>query len=99
MEAMNFVEQLTAISLLIDFLFGVTCGVIGSAAHGSRREDRGYTLLGAAPDPVSAGARVLHAVYTSADEYMMGLLPGGGKAGGDERGSDDSRAQEQELDQ
>jgi hypothetical protein len=32
---MNFVEQLTAISLLIDFLFGVTCGVVGSAAHGS----------------------------------------------------------------
>ena len=96
---MNFVEQFTAITLLIDFLFGVTCGVIGSATHGSRREDRGYTLLGAAPDPVSAGARVLHGVYTSADEYMMGLLPGGGKAGGDEHESDDSRAQEQELDQ
>lgn len=95
---MNFIEQLTAISLLIDFLFGVVCGVVGSAAHGSRREDRGYTLLGAAPDPVSAGARVIHGVYTSADEYMMGLLPGG-EAGGDNRGIDNSGAHEQELDQ
>lgn len=96
---MNFVEQLTAITLLIDFLFGVTCGVIGSAVHGSRREDRGYTLLGAAPDPVSAGTRVLHGVYTSADEYMMGLLPGGGEADGDNRRIGDFRAQGQELDQ
>jgi hypothetical protein len=97
---MNFIDQLTAIALLIDFLFGVTCGMVGSAAHGSRREERGYTLLGAAPDPVSAGARVIHGVYTNADEYMMGLLPGGEVAGGN-RGIDDSgaSAQGQELDQ
>jgi hypothetical protein len=91
---MNFIEQLTAIALLTDFLFGVTCGVIGSAAHGSRREERGYTLLGAAPDPVSAGARVIHGVYTSADEYMLSLLPGGETAGGN-RGIDNSGAQVQ----
>jgi hypothetical protein len=96
---MNFIEQLTAVALLIDFLFGVTCGFIGSAARGSRREDRDYTLLGAAPDPISAGARVIHGVYTRADEYMMGLLPGGGEAGGDNPGIDDSGAQGQELDQ
>jgi hypothetical protein len=96
---MNFIDQLTAIALLIDFLFGVTCGMVGSAAHGSRREERGYTLLGAAPDPVSAGARVIHGVYTNADEYMMGLLPGGEVAGGN-LGIDDSgaSAQGQELD-
>ncbi len=95
---MNFIEQLTAIALLIDFLLGVTCGIVGSAVHGSRREDRGYTLLGAAPDPVSAGARVLHGVYTSADEYMMGLLPGGLASGGNQ-GIDNSAAQGQESDQ
>jgi len=97
---MNFIEQLTAIALLIDFLFGVTCGMVASAAHGSRREDRGYTLLGAAPDPVSAGARVIHGVYANADEYMMGLLPGGGEVAGGNRGIDDSgaSAQGQELD-
>jgi len=96
---MNFVEQLSAVALLVDFFLGVTFGFIGSAAHGSRREDRNYTLLGAAPDPISAGARVIHGVSTQADEYMMGLLPGGGEAGGDNRGIDDSAAQGQELDQ
>jgi hypothetical protein len=95
---MSFFEQVSAVALLVDFFLGVTCGIVGGAAHGSRREDRGYTVLGAAPDPVSAGARVLHGVYTSADDYMMGLLPGG-EAGGDNRGIDSSGAQGQELDQ
>lgn len=99
MEIMtNFVGQLTAISLLIVFLFGVMCGVIGSAAHGSRFEDRGYTLLGASPNPVSAGGRVIHGVYTSADEYVLDLLPDSA-ANGANRGIDDSGSQEQELDQ
>jgi hypothetical protein len=95
---MSFFEQVSAVAFLVDFFLGVTCGVVGGAAHGSRREDRGYTLLGAAPDPVSAGARVLHGVYTSADDYMAGLLPGG-EAGGDNHGIDSSKAQGQELDQ
>ena len=34
---MSFVEQLTAITLLVDFLFGVTFGVMGGAIRGSRR--------------------------------------------------------------
>jgi hypothetical protein len=96
---MNFVEQLSAVALLADFFLGVTCGFVGSAARGSRREDRDYTLLGAAPDPISAGARVIHGVYTRADEYMRGLLRGGGEAGEESRGIDDSGAQGQELDQ
>jgi hypothetical protein len=91
---MNFVEQLTAIALLIDFLLGVTCGMVSSAAHESRRDERRHTLLGAAPDPISAGALVLHSVYTSTDESMC-LLPGG-EAGGDKREIDDSRAQEED---
>ena len=36
---MSFIEQLSAIALLIDFLFGVACGVFGSASLASRRED------------------------------------------------------------
>ena len=56
---MNFVEQLTAITILIDFLFGVTFGIVGGAVLGSRREDYEKTLLGAAPDAFSAGARVI----------------------------------------
>jgi hypothetical protein len=95
---MSFFEQVTAVALLVDFFLGVTCGVVGGAAHGSRREDRGYTMLGAAPDPVSAGARILHGVYTSADENAMRFLPGG-EVGGDNYWTGSSGAQGQELDQ
>ncbi|MDX6422044.1 MAG: hypothetical protein QOG28_6664, partial [Trebonia sp.] len=28
------IEQLTSLSLLIIFLFGITCGVVGGAVHG-----------------------------------------------------------------
>jgi hypothetical protein len=73
---MNFVEQLTAIAILIDFLFGVTFGVVGGAILGSRREDLDKTLLGEAPGPLSAGARVIHGVFTRDDGYLRSLLPG-----------------------
>jgi hypothetical protein len=77
---MNFVEQLTAIAILIDFLFGVTFGVVGGAILGSRREDYENTLLGAAPDPLSAGARVIHGVFTRDDGYLRSLLGGASQA-------------------
>jgi hypothetical protein len=86
---MSFVEQLSAVALLVDFLLGVTFGVVGSAAYGSIRDDREHTMLSAAPDPLSAGARVIHGVYTSSDEYMRSLLVRGGEATiPDERGDD-----------
>jgi hypothetical protein len=77
---MNFVEQLTAIAILIDFLFGVTFGIVGGAILGSRREDLDTTLLGEAPDPLSAGARVIHGVFIRDDGYLRSLLPGSSEA-------------------
>jgi hypothetical protein len=77
---MNFVEQLTAIAILIDFLFGVTFGIIGAAIIGSRREDYEKSVLGDAPDPLSAGARVIHGVFTRDDGYLRSLLPGAAEA-------------------
>ena len=74
---MNFVEQLSAVVLLLDFLLGVTFGVVGGASFGSRRENRGFSLLRPAPDSVSDGARVVHGVYTRDDGYMASLPPGG----------------------
>ena len=71
---MNFVEQLTAIAMLIDFLFGVTFGIIGVAIIGSRREDYQKSVLGDAPDPLSAGARVVYGVFTLDDGYLRSLL-------------------------
>jgi hypothetical protein len=95
---MNFVEALSAIAILIDFLFGVTFGVVGGARLGSRREDQHYTLLKAAPDPLSAGARVIHGLFTRDDGYLQGLLPGGAEAAPNSDGDDTSESQGQGLD-
>jgi hypothetical protein len=91
------IEQLTALSLLIIFLFGVTCGVVGGAVHGSRR---GAALLAPASDDIlSAGARVIYGVYTrDGDGYLQGLLPGNDQAPGDPRGDDGSDLHGQEVD-
>jgi hypothetical protein len=98
---MNFVAALSAIAILIDFLLGVTFGFVGGAILGSRREDYNYSLLQVAPDPLSAGARVIHGVFTRDDGYLQGLLPGGAKAAGnqDQDGDDESGSQEQGLEQ
>ncbi len=95
---MNFVEQLSAVVLLVDFLLGVVFGVVGGASHGSRREDREYSLLTTAPDDVSAGARLINGVCTRDDGYLRGLLPGGGEKAGDASGDDSAGSHGQELD-
>jgi hypothetical protein len=86
---MNFIEQLSAIALLVDFLFGLACGVIGGASHGSRR---GALLVPAADDILSAGARVIYGVWTRG--YPQSLLPGSDHASDDPRRNDDSESQE-----
>ncbi len=64
---MNFVEQLTAVALLVDFFLGVSFGVIGAVVYGSKLEDSDRSLLDPAPDHVSAGARAILGVYTRDD--------------------------------
>jgi hypothetical protein len=54
-------EQLTALALLIVFFFGITCGVIGSAAIGSKR---GSLLWPTADGLLGAGARVIFLTWT-----------------------------------
>jgi hypothetical protein len=82
---MEIVEQLTALSLLIVFLFGITCGVVGGAVHGSRR---GALLSPASDDILSAGARVIYGVYTRDDDgYLQSLLSRSDQAS-DEPGKD-----------
>jgi hypothetical protein len=74
---MIFVEQLSAVTLLVDFFLGVTFGIVGGAAYGSRREDGDSSLLGVAPDAVSAGARMMYGLYRRDDDgYLASLLPG-----------------------
>ena len=95
----NFVEQLTAIAIVIDFLFGVTFGVVGGAILGSRREDYEQTLLGEAPDPLSAGARVVYGVFTRDDGYLRSLLRDAGGATWNDSTDEESGSQGQGLDQ
>jgi len=90
---MSFVEQLTAITLLVDFLFGVTFGVMGGAIRGSRR---GVLLAPASDDLVSAGARVIFGVFARDDDgYLRSLLSGHRHGSGDPRGDSGSAPQGQ----
>jgi hypothetical protein len=89
-------EQLTALSLLIVFLFGITIGIVGGAVHGSRR---GALLAPAADGLLSAGARVIFGVFTRDDDgYLQGLLAGNGGAPGGPRGNSGTESHGQETD-
>jgi hypothetical protein len=92
---MNFVEQLTAMALLIDFFLGVTVGIVGSAVRGSLLEDRHRTLLRRAPDLLSEGVREMLYLSRHDDGYLASLLDGGSHVPEtqDERQGDDSGAQ------
>ena len=96
---MSFTEQISAvwaILLLTDFLFGLTCGVVGGAVHGSRR---GVLLAPAADDLLSAGARVIYGVYTRDDDgYLRSLLPGNDQAQSSPRGDDGQQSHGPEVD-
>jgi len=93
---MEIVEQLTALSLLIVFLFGVTCGVVGGAVHGSRR---GALLAPASDDLVSAGARVIYGVYTRDDGgYLQSLLSRNDRASAEAREDVSAESHGQEVD-
>ena len=92
---MEIVEQLTALSLLIVFLFGITFGVVGGAVHGSRH---GALLMPASDDILSAGARVIYGVYTRDDDgYLQSLLTRGGRASGGQRRDNGAESYGQEV--
>jgi hypothetical protein len=76
----NFAAQASAIPaiiLLVGYLFGVAFGVVGSAVFGSVRENRNMSLLEQAPDPISAGVRVMLDLFTRDDGYLRSLPPSG----------------------
>jgi hypothetical protein len=93
---MGVIEQLSALLLLIDFLFGITFGVVGGAVFGSRR---GALVRAALNDPLSAGAQVIHGVYVRDDDdsYPGGHLPRGGLVSDGPRGDDGSAWHGQEV--
>jgi hypothetical protein len=85
-----------ALAILIIFLFGITLGVVGGAAHGARR---GALLAPASDGLLSAGARVIYGVFTRDDDgYLQGLLAGNGQASGGPHGNDDPEPHGREAD-
>lgn len=73
---MEFSEQLMAIAILVDFLFGVLIGIVLSVSYASRLEDRCYTLLTAAPNPICGGSRSLLGIYVRGRNHPAGLRAG-----------------------
>ena len=71
---MEQMAQLSVIVIMIDFLFGITIGIVLSASWASLSEDHCRSLLKAAPDAVCAGVRVLNGLCTSDDGYLQYLL-------------------------
>lgn len=81
---MELTEQLMAITILVDFLFGVMIGLVLSVSYASRLEDYRYSLLTAAPNPICDGVRVLQGVcargeypWTRLRADRRGRIPGG----------------------
>lgn len=94
----NFADQARAIAILVDYFFGLAFGVIGGAIFGSVRESRRMSLLQQAPDPVSAGARVLFGLFMRDDGgYLRGLLRAKDEASGHPREDDGPESHGQEL--
>ena len=61
------VAAMAAIILLVDYLLGVSLGMFGGLVFGSVRENHSMSLLGQAPDPISAGARAILVPFTRDD--------------------------------
>jgi hypothetical protein len=65
---MYLIEQISAawaIVLLVDYLFGITIGVVAGAVYGSRR---GALRAPSADDLLCAGARRIYGVYARGDD-------------------------------
>ena len=87
----------SAIILLIDYLIGVTVGLFGGLVFGSVRENHSMSLLEQAPDPISAGARVILMPFTRDDGYLRSLPPGRPGGPGRSQGDDFSEVPGREV--
>jgi len=90
---MGFIEQLSAVAILVDFLFGIAIGLVLSVSYASLREDSLYSLLSAAPDRLCDGVRGFQGVYTR-NEYRSAVrrvAPGGAWRDSGRRDPDEQR--------
>jgi hypothetical protein len=56
-------DQVTALSVLIVFLVGITIGVVVSVSWAARLEDNCHSLFGEAPSVLCEGVRVFQGLY------------------------------------
>lgn len=76
----NFAEQapaaVSAIILLVVYLFGVALGMYGCVIFGSVYENRRMSLFEQAPGPISGGVRAILRLVIFDDGYLRSLPPG-----------------------
>lgn len=60
---MSSIEVAAGMGILGVFILGIAIGIVLIVSFASRREDRLYSLWGAAPDPACQGARRLLGVW------------------------------------
>jgi len=70
---MSGVEVVAAMVILFAFAIGIVIGVVLIASIASRREDRLYSLWGAAPDAACLGVRRLVGIYVRGDRPDHGF--------------------------
>jgi hypothetical protein len=81
---MSGIEVAVAMAILFAFAMGVVIGVVSIVSIASRREDRLYSLWGAAPDAACQGARRLMGVWVCGerpDRAFPGRSRGGSALG------------------
>jgi hypothetical protein len=91
-------DQLSAIAILLVFLFGITIGLVASVSWASRLEDGCHSLLDAAPSVLCEGVRVFQRLYVGRDRWPANRPPGPGgtrtrpgRHGPDEHGTETQR--------
>jgi hypothetical protein len=70
------IAAITAVTLLVDLLGGVMVGMFTSVSVASLYEDRKYSLTGAAPGLLSAGARAFHGISVNGGGFISDALRG-----------------------
>jgi hypothetical protein len=69
-------EAVAAIMLLVDLLGGAIAGIFTGASLASVREDRDYSLTGAARSALCDGAQVIHGVSVRGGGFVSDALRG-----------------------
>ena len=95
---MGLTDPLSAITLLVFFLFGIMIGLVVSVSWASRLEDNCHSLLRAAPSALCEGVRIFQGLYVRRGTWPGNRRPRprgtgtrSGRRGPDEDGKESQR--------